>query len=405
MKFSLRTLIWACVLLAMILAGTLALIPKPIDVEFAAIKEGPLRVFVEEDGKTRIREKYIVSAPVAGRLSRIELDSGDEVRCDETLLAVILPSDPEMLDARSRAEAVARVQAADATVQRSQSNAQQAQINYDLSKSKFERAERLLKTNGISENEYDIAKAEYLANIQATKTAKFDSDIAAFELEMARAAADQLTNTPDANSANSVKPFEIYAPISGKVLRVFEKSSTVVSVGTPFMELGDPKNLEMEIDVLSTDAVRIKPGAEITIQHWGGQQPLRGNVRVIEPAAFTKVSSLGVEEQRVNIIADFNEPAERIAALGDGYRIEARITVDETGNALLVPNSALFRHQRQWHVLKVVNDRAVMQGVEIGLQNDSDAQITRGLVQGDNVIVYPSDKIRSGTKVRLVEGQ
>ena len=185
---------------------------------------------------------------------------------------------------------------------------------------------------------------------------------------------------------------------------MFQESATVVSVGTPLLELGDPQNLEIEIDVLSTDAVRIKPGAELTIEHWGGASPLQGNVRVIEPAAFTKVSSLGVEEQRVNIIADFNEAPDRIASLGDGYRVEARITIDELNGVLQIPNSALFRYRRQWHVMKVVGNVAEMQRVEIGLQNESHTQIIKGLNQGDTVIMYPSDEVQSGTKVRLVNG-
>ncbi len=380
----------------MILAGAMAMIRNPVDVEFAKVTEGPLRVSVQEDGKTRIREKYVVSAPVAGRLSRIELEPGDDVEGDTTLLAVIQPSDPEMLDARARAEADARVQSAEAALRRAESNSEEARINFDLDKTKFDRAKRL-RGQAISQDEYDIAKTRFMASSQAIKSAKFDTEIANFELQMARAAARQF-DEPDPES--SIKPFELRAPIGGKVLRVFQESSSVVNVGTPLLELGDPANLEIEVDVLSTDAVRIKPGAELTVEHWGGESPLRGNVRIIEPAAFTKVSSLGVEEQRVNIIADFNETPERIATLGDGYRVEGRITIDELANALLIPNSALFRYRRQWNVMKIVDNKAVMQTVTIGLQNETHAQITQGLQQGEQVIVYPSEEVQSGTKVR-----
>ncbi len=399
MKFSLRTLIWTVVLLALILAVAMAMIRKAVDVEFATVSEGPLKVTVQEDGKTRIREKYIVSAPVAGRLARIELDAGDEVSFEKTLLAVIQPSDPEMLDARARAQADARVQGAEAALQRSASNSEQAKINHDLNKTKYDRGKRLLTSNAISRDEYDIAKAEYLASVQSLKAAKFDAEIAQFELAMAHAAASQF----DGSETESLgQPFEIHAPIEGKILRVFQESATVVTVGTPLLELGDTQNLEIEIDVLSTDAVRIKPGAELTVEHWGGESPLRGNVRVIEPAAFTKISSLGVEEQRVNIIADFNEPPDRIAALGDGYRVEARITVNERDRVLLIPNSAKFRYRRAWHVLTIVDDKAVMQRIVVGDQNESHTQIVEGLKQGDKVIVYPSDQISSGTKVKRV---
>ena len=376
------------------------MIPKPVKVESATVTEGPLRVSVQEDGKTRIREKYIVSAPVAGRVSRIELNPGDEVNY-ETLLAVILPSDPEMLDARSRAQAEARVRSAEAAVQRSESNSQQAAISHDLNRTKYDRAQRLEPEGALSKVEFDTAKSDFLASAQAIKAATFDAEIAKFELEMAKAAASQFS---DDETDNLSTPFEIHAPIEGRVLRVFQESSTVVNVGTPLLELGDPQNLEIEIDVLSTDAVKIKPGAELTIDHWGGGSPLRGHVRVIEPAAFTKISSLGVEEQRVNIIADFSEPPERLATLGDGYRVEARITVGELDKALLIPNSALFRYQRQWHVMKIVDGRVQLQPVAIGLQNDTHTQVTTGLSQGDDIIIYPSDEIQSGTRVKPVNG-
>jgi len=395
MKFSIRALIWAVVLIALMIAATMAFIPKPVAVEAAIASKGDLRITVQEDGKTRIREKYIVSAPVAGRLSRIELKAGDEV-CDEgSLIAVILPAEPTMLDARSKAQAQARVEQAESAVKRAEAGAQQVRVNYELSKTKFERAQRLKDSNAISRDEFDIAQAEYLSATQATRTTKFDQEIAKYEWDMAKATLLQFTAEGESNS----KPFEIFAPVCGKVLRVFQESATALNVGTPLIEMGDPQNLEIEIDVLSTDAVRIKPGSQLAIEHWGGDSPLRGTVRVIEPAAFTKVSSLGVEEQRVNIIADFSESPERLASLGDGYRVEARITVDQLNNVLLIPNSALFRHQREWHVFRIVDNRALMQPVKIGLQNESQTQILEGLNPKDEVILYPSDAISSNTKV------
>ncbi|NND99046.1 MAG: HlyD family efflux transporter periplasmic adaptor subunit [Pirellulaceae bacterium] len=422
MRFSIQTMIWAIVLIALLMAGGLAFMPASVDVETAKIVEGPLRVSVREDGKTRVREKYIVSAPVAGRLSRIELDSGDQIVCDETLIAVILPGDPAMLDARARAEAEARVESAVAAVHRSESAVEQARINQELADAKFQRSKKLLANQSTSQDEFDVARAEYFASNQAIKAAEFDAEIAKFELKMARAAANQFNAANQSNQGKTessdggpvedqndaiggdveVEPFEIVAPVSGKVLRVFQESSVVVNVGTPLLELGDPSHLEIEVDVLSTDAVRIKPGAELTVEHWGGQDPLQAKVRVIEPAAFTKVSSLGVEEQRVNVIADFDEKPDRLARLGDGYRIEARITVDELANVLLVPNSALFRHQRQWHVFAIADGRAVMRQVKIGLQNESHTELIDGLRQDDEVIVYPNDKIADETKVRKV---
>ncbi|MCO8123159.1 HlyD family efflux transporter periplasmic adaptor subunit [Stieleria sp. TO1_6] len=397
MRFSIKTLLWSALAIALVIAAILAMFPKPVIVQAAVVQFGPLRETVQEDGKTRIREKYTVSAPVSGRLSRIELNPGDFIT-EQTLLAVILPSDPAILDQRARAEATARVQAAESALLRAESRIRQAKINAELSQTKFERAKKLLPRQALSQDEYEIAKAEHLLSAQTIETAEFDTEIAKFELKMAKAAVHQYIGNAD---EEQLTPFDIYSPIAGRVLRLFQESSTVVTVGTELIEVGDPRNLEIEIDVLSTDAVRIETGAELTIEHWGGRSPLKGHVRVVEPGAFTKVSSLGVEEQRVNIIADFDEPPERLATLGDSYRVEARITVNQLDNALLVPNSALFRHERKWHVLAIVDGQAMLSPVEIGLQNESETQILNGLQAGERVIEYPSDQLSPGTRVQV----
>lgn len=396
MKISIQTVIWTLVAVGIVVAAALALMPKTIDVETVLVEQGRLRVSVQEDGKTRIREKYIISAPVAGRLSRIELKPGDEVSYDGSLLAVIVPADPAMLDARAQAQARARVDQARAAVKRSQANASQIQTSCELSQTRYDRAKELLNSQSIAQSDFDLARAEFLSSSQAVRMTTFDLEIAQFELKMAEAALMQFSELQE----EQVEPFEIMSPIAGKVLRVFQESSTVVGVGAPLIELGDPGNLEIEIDVLSTDAVRIKPYAELTIEYWGGDKPLQGNVRMVEPAAFTKVSSLGVEEQRVNVIADFNEPPERLATLGDGYRVEARITISDHDNVLLIPNSALFRYRREWHVFTVVDDTARMKQVAIGARNESQTRVIDGLTPGDEVIVYPSDQISDGVRVR-----
>ncbi len=399
MKLSIQTIIWTLVAIGIVVAAVMAFIPKPVDVETAMVQIGPLRVSVQEDGKTRIREKYIVSSPVAGRLSRIELNPGDEVCCDGSLIAVILPADPSMLDARSLAEAKARVEQAKSSMKRVEANAKRVQVNYELSQKKYERANLMIEAKSISQDEYDVARSDFLANTQAIRTTKFDSEIAQFELKMAEAALLQFSKDDEVNT----KPFEVSSPIAGKVLRVFQESATVVGVGAPLIEIGDPQNLEIEIDVLSTDAVRIRPHATVTIEHWGGDEPLAGIVRVVEPAAFTKVSSLGVEEQRVNVIAEFNEPLDRISKLGDGYRVEARITISDLEDVLLIPNSALFRSQREWHVFKILNNCAQLQKVDIGAQNESHTEILKGLADTDEVIVFPSDDIQAGSKVKRLD--
>ncbi len=399
MKLSIQSFIWAFVLVALIAVLGMVMFPKPVEVETARVLQGDLVITVQEDGKTRIAEKYTISAPVAGRLARIELESGDPITDANRPVAVILPADPAMLDARSKAQAVARVELAAAAVKRTAANAEQIRVNADLARKKFERVKRLFKSSSVSRDEYDVAKARFQADSQRIRTMRFDEEISRYELEMAQAALRQYNGV---TSTGSGKPFEVLAPAGGKVLRVFQESSTVVSVGTPLIEIGDPEKLEIEIDVLSTDAVRIQPGAPLTIDHWGGDLPLRGLVRVIEPAAFTKVSSLGVEEQRVNIIADFDEPAERIARLGDGYRVEADITVQRISGAELIPGSALFRHQRLWHVFVVTDGVARMRPVKIGRQNDTWTQVLSGIDTDDQVILYPGDTVVDGTRVRCL---
>lgn len=395
MKFSIQTLIWTFVLIALVVVGILAFRPQPVEVETARVTQGDLEITIQEDGKTRIREKYIVSTPVAGRLSRIELKPGDLVSDDGQRIAVILPGQPAMLDARAKAQAEARVEQANASVKRAAAAAEQVKVDFELARIKFERAENMIASKAISTDEYDVARTQFFSLQQRLRTIEFDEEIARYELETAKAALLQFSD--DAKVAG--QPFEVFAPVYGRVLRVFQESATVVNVGTPLIELGDPQNLEMEIDVLSTDAVRIRPGSTLMVQHWGGDQPLKGTVRVVEPAAFTKVSSLGVEEQRVNVIADFDEPKERLRTLGDGFRVEAEITVKRLNNVLQIPNSSLFRHQREWHVFVVEDDIAVMKPVEIGAQNETQTQIVDGLAMDNEVILYPSDAITSQTRI------
>lgn len=396
MKFTIRALIWTFMLISLAAAVYIWMSPNPVKVETTLVAKGTLRVVVREDGISRIREKYVVSSPVSGRLSRIQLQAGDDVTSEKTLIAVILPSAPAILDARTKAEANARVQAAKASLNRAKASTQKAAIDRDLNKKKLDRAEELVQNQGISREAFDIANALFLASDQAVKTGEFEIEIAQFELQMAEAAAQPFLDPKDQAFA---EPFEIFAPVSGKVLRLFQESSTVVTTGTPLIEIGDPRELELEIDVLSTDATQIRPGSKLIVEHWGGSIPLQGLVRVVEPAAFTKVSSLGVEEQRVNVIADFKETPERLKTLGDGYRVEAEITVRELQDVTLIPNSALFRFERQWHVMTVKNNRAQLTMVEVGQQNETEAEIIEGLVVGDEVIVYPGDDIDDGTSV------
>jgi HlyD family secretion protein len=398
---NLRRLVY--ILLAAGLAGLLVygFLPKPVDVDAASATRGPLLVTVDEDGKTRIREKYIVSAPLGGRLMRVEMDPGDCVVAGETLLATIEPVDPQLLDARTLAETEARAKAAEAALQRADPILEQARVALEFAETELARKRKLFESKAVSQDELDEAELLYRTKAEEFRSARFAQEIALYEREQANAAL--LRSRPrEPGTAPPEWQFEIDAPISGNVLRVFQESSAVVTAGTQLMELGDPRDLEIEIDVLSSDAVAIRPGHRVIIEHWGGPKPLEGRVRLVEPSAFTKISALGVEEQRVWVIVDIVDPPELRATLGDAYRIESRIVVAERNSTLQVPTSALFRDEDQnWCVFRIVDGQALTVRVTIGLRNGLQAEILQGLEEGDPVIVHPSDQVRDHVAVRV----
>ncbi|QDT41653.1 Macrolide export protein MacA [Gimesia alba] len=383
----------------LILSGLLAygFWPVPVQVDLVQADQGAFLVTVNEDGKTRIREKYIVSAPVSGNLFRIELQEGDPIQADQTVLARIEPSDPILLDARAEAEAAARVRAAEATVKQAEAALHRNKEALELAEHDYQRALKLLQMKTITRSEFDeyehhqgMAKAD-------VDSAGFALAVANFELELAKAAL--ISTRPTSGGKNSSRTLTMTSPINGQVLRVLHENAGVVTPGTPLLEFGDPHDLELEIDVLSTDAVKIHPGAKIFIEHWGGAGELEATVRLVEPSAFLKVSALGVEEQRVNIIADFSSPFEKRKTLGDGYRIEARIVVSEAMDVVKVPSGTLFREGRGWHVFLVEEGYAKLQPVEIGMSNGLETEITQGVTAGDLLILHPTDEIEDGTPV------
>lgn len=381
-----------------VLAGIVyAFLPKPVDVDIDRVTRGPLRVTVDEDGKTRIKERYVVSAPLAGRLLRIQLHEGDAVQSGQTLLATIEPVHPDLLDPRALAQAEARVKWAEASLAQTKPTLEKASASWEFSKYEHARILKLVGQKAKSQQDLDEAIMNERVRGAELKAANFAVEIARFELEQAQAALLRTRPSSEKDSENSV--FDIRAPISGKVLRVLQKSATVVTSGVQLVELGNPADMEVEIDVLSSDAVKIEPGAKVLLEHWGGDQPLVGTVRLIEPAAFTKVSALGVEEQRVNVIVDFVEPPDRRPTLGDAFRVEARIVLWEQEDVLRVPTSALFRQGDGWAVYQVVEGRASLRSVKIGRRNGLEAEVLEGVQPGDRVIVHPSDKIAQNVKI------
>jgi HlyD family secretion protein len=394
-KLSLRLLLY--VGLAAIVAALLwyAFVPPPAEVDVAMVTRGKLEVTVNEDGKTRIKERYIVSAPLGGELLRVDLHPGDVVRAGETLVAVVEPGDPSLLDARAHAEAKARVSAAEAKGLHARAEQDRAQASYEFALNEQRRAERLLPAKAISQGDYDKAVHLLRTATEDVHANEFAVRIAKFELEQAQAAFTRTRETPDAGETR----FEIRSPINGEVLRVFQESEGAISAGTRLVELGDPNDLEVEVDVLSSDAVRIPLGAKMYLEHWGSAPPLMARVRLVEPQAFLKVSALGVEEQRVNVIADFVDPPPGRQRIGDAYRVEARIVVWEADPVLKLNAGALFRHRDGWAVYRIVNGRAKLTTVVVGQSSGLETEIVEGLAEEDRVVAYPSDQILDGTRV------
>jgi HlyD family secretion protein len=400
--------------------------PLPVEADLATVERGAIRETVDQDGKTRIRERYVVSAPLAGQLLRIELKAGDKVEAGKTILATIEPRDPDLLDVRARKQAEANVNAAEARFEQAQPLLDQATANLDYAIADLKRAEQARAANpqAVSASEIDNRQMMVRTREALVRSARHAKDIAAFELDQARAALVRFSpqgteRVPEGDGAaegNGAGPtattpapypknadewrFKIPAPINGRVLRVFQESSGVVNAGTPLLELGDPRDLEVAVDVLSRDAVKIKPGAAVSLEEWGGDKPLNGEVRLVEPSGFTKISTLGVEEQRVNVIIDLVDPPAIRASLGDGFRVEARIVIAEAADVLKAPTSALFRVGNDWAVFRVDNGIARERLVRPGIQNGLEAEITQGLAEGDVVITHPGDNVVDGKAVR-----
>jgi HlyD family secretion protein len=395
-RVSRERVIAAAVALGLVAALAYAFLPGPVPAELGAVVRGPLVVTVDQDGKTRVRDRYVVSAPLQGQLLRIALRAGDPIEAGRTQLAVIEPKEPDLLDPREEAQAQAKVKAAEAVLQRTAPLLMAAEAEANLARKELDRLTRLREARVASQQEFDAAAQREQVAAQNLRAAQFASRIAEFELEMARAV---LVRSKPRSPGETPPRLEIIAPVSGRVLRVFQESATVVQAGARLLEVGNPIDLEAEIDVLSADAVKVRPGARVILEHWGGSEPLAGRVRVVEPSAFTKVSALGVEEQRVNVIVDLVDPPEKRPTLGDAYRVEARIVVWEATDVLKVPAGALFRRGDGWAAFVVAGGRAEERAVEIGHRNDAEAEVLAGLGEGERVVLYPGDRVRPGVRV------
>lgn len=403
------------VLLAVGLAGLAAYAfrPQPVGVDLAAVRRGLLRVTVDEDGKTRLKNRYVVSSPLDGELQRVPWKAGDAfVVAEGHTAAVLLPRPPSLLDPRERETAEARAAAAAAAREQAAANLKKAQLAQEYARAELTRGRA--GGRGLSPQDLENLELKQRAAAETEKAARHALDVAEYEQQVARVALKyhrpRSPGEPNggpggepgngANGGPILPEIRIPFPIErGRILRVWQESRAAVTPGLKLLEVGDPADLECEIDVLSADAVRIPPRADVLLEHWGGEKPLTGQVRLVEPAGFTKISALGVEEQRVWVIIDFLDPPAARRTLGDGYRVEARIVIWEGQDVLKVPASALFRHGDGWAVYAAVHGRAEVRPVQVGRSNGLEAQVLDGLADGDEVVVHPGDKVRDGVAI------
>jgi len=376
----------------------LAMKPKPLEVDAGEVSLGAMQMTIDDDGEARVRDRYIVSAPLSGKLLRIDLDPGDAVK-KGGILATIDPGVPDLLDPRARAQAQAAVNSAEASIRSAKTQVKARTDDLAQLEKTYQRTKLLHEKGNLADAELEKAESAKVAGENALDAATAAVDIARFELEQASTALLHFTDDKTDREGSDDSSLAIKSPIDGVVLRMKEKSSRMIQAGEPLLELGDPTELEMRIDVLSQDAVRIKAGQKVIVEHWGGEGDLVGRVRHVEPSAYTEVSALGVDEQRVDVIADFESLAGDGAALADGYRIEARIVVWENDQVIKAPVGALFRDGDDWAVYRVVGQNARLTKLQLGQNNGEVAEVKSGLEKGDRVILHPGDRIEEGTLI------
>jgi HlyD family secretion protein len=397
-------LFWGSLSLLLLLFLVYAFRPQPVPVDFAEVSRGRLTVTVDEEGETRVRDVFVLSAPVAGNMRRIDLEVGDEVVAGQTVLAQIEPVDPSLLDVRSESEAQAAVRSAEAGL--------------EFAKRELARQRQLGKRGVASARDLDSAEMAYRTAQAALENARAALLARTSQLERARTP----TLPPARGEPDECACIPVRAPVSGRVLRVVRESAGVVQPGEPLVEIGDPRDLEIVVDLLSADAVRVEPGQEVLIEQWGGGNVLHGRVRRVEPYGFTKVSALGIEEQRVNVVIDFTDPPEKWQRLGHGYRVEARIVLWRGDDVVKLPLSALFRatdgtgaqsedvaagagaatraaEAADWAVFVEKNGKARLRPVSRGHHNGLEVEITSGLEPGERVVLHPSDRVTDGVGV------
>lgn len=367
--------------------------PKPIVIETGTAARGPLTVRVSEEGKTRVRNRYVVAAPVTGKMRRVMLKPGDEVKAGETLLTAIEPMAAPLLDPRARAQAVAVVAMHEATRKQASATLEGKQSVLHLAEEDRDRVRAVKREGTVSEADRDRAEGEASMRAAEVRAAEFSLQVIDYELAQARAALER----PEMQAVGNL--VEVKSPVSGRVLKVLQESEMVVSPGTQILEIGDPADIEIEAEILSRDAVGIRAGDAVEIEQWGGESPLKGRVRRVEPAAFTKISALGVEEQRVIVLSDLVEIPETAKTLGDRFRVEARVAVWHGDDVLIVPAGALFREGNAWKTYLFKDGQARLTAIEAGHSDGRFTEILSGLAAGDEVLLHPPDTVKDGSAV------
>ncbi|MCU0779320.1 MAG: HlyD family efflux transporter periplasmic adaptor subunit [Akkermansiaceae bacterium] len=387
-----RAIPWLGVLLLATLIGW-GLWPKPVIVETGVVARGPLTVHVSEEGKTRIRNRYIVAAPVAGNMRRVLLKPGDPVEAGVTVITTIEPVAAPLLDPRARTQAEAVVAMHEASRQRAAESLQAARAALKLAESDRDRMRSVTRDGTLSDSDRDRMEAEASIKAAEVRAMEFSLQVIDYELAQARAVLER----PAAGGAGNL--IEVKSPVGGRVLNVMQESETVAAPGMAIIEIGDPADLEIEAEILSRDAVAIHPGDPAEIEQWGGEVALKARVRRVEPAAFTKVSALGVEEQRVIVLCDLLDPPEAARALGDRFRVEVRVAVWREDDVLVAPAGALFREGNVWKTFIHQNGRARLTAIDAGRSDGRLTQVLSGLREGDKVLLHPPDTVGDGTRV------
>ncbi len=394
MNVALRRKLFIAILIAVVVGATIyGFFPKAVEVDLASVTRGPLQVTIEEEGRTRLKERFVITAPIAGYMERIGGKVGDPVKKGQSVI-VLEPLRSPALDPRSRAEAEVTIITAGAALNAAIEKESAASADADYIAKRLERLKNLYDKGSIAKDQYDQIEAEAKKARAIARSAKAAVDVARSDLERTKTLLRNFSSTKKTAGANKV---HVFTPADGNIFRIYRESEGAVNVGEPLLDIGNAKNLEVRVEVLSSDAVKIKPGTAVFFKRWGGEGTLAGTVRIVEPGGFTKISSLGVEEQRVLVIADITSPMEIWRALGDAYRLEAHFVVWEGKNILQVPTSALFRVGHDWAVFVGEKGNARKRLIQTGQRNSLMTEIVSGLQENEKVIVHPADTVSDGT--------